>query len=182
MYNITILWDLQINPLIRTRVLSTPSIQSIASMLDLVDSSSFATADSFLKAILIICENLILNPRALSILVQPVVSLLVPVLFHKLSNSTEADIKILSFKIYADIMQHLIQDSKDLRQDPSNIEAMELLDSHIKTLLTGMLEILSRPDSFDPIPTIGLRLVASIIDQFGISTSFNQFFMKNGKN
>lgn len=119
---------MQTNPLIRTRVLSTPSIQSISSMLDLVDSSSFSTADSFMKAILIICENLILNPRALSILVQPVVSLLLPVLFHKLSNSTQPDTKILSFKIYADIMQHLIQDSKELRQDPSNHEAMDLLD------------------------------------------------------
>lgn len=74
LYHITILWDLQINPLIRSRVLSTPMIQCVASMLDLVDPQSFATGESFLKAILIICENLSVKQRALSILISPVIS------------------------------------------------------------------------------------------------------------
>lgn len=41
LFHVTILLDLQINPLIRARVLSTPMLQSLAGMLDVVDVNSF---------------------------------------------------------------------------------------------------------------------------------------------
>lgn len=103
-------------------------IQCVSSMLDLVDSQSFASSNSLLKALLIICENLSVNQRALSILVQSVVSQLVPVLFHKLNNCTGADEKFLSFKIYADIITHYVQENKELRQDPQNQPAIDYLE------------------------------------------------------
>jgi hypothetical protein len=65
LYHITILWDLQINPLMRSRVLSTPMIQSLTSMLDMIDSESFVGADCFATALLTIFENLSLDYRAL---------------------------------------------------------------------------------------------------------------------
>lgn len=68
LYHITILWDLDINPLIRSRLLSSPMIQCLSSMLDLTDSTSFKGSGSFLNALLIICENLSVNKRALTIL------------------------------------------------------------------------------------------------------------------
>lgn len=84
LFHITILWDLEINPLIRSRVLSSPMIQSLTSMLDLTDSQSFQGSQSFLNALFIICENLSANKRAMTILAQPILSLLAPVLLHKL--------------------------------------------------------------------------------------------------
>jgi len=45
-----------------------------------------------------------LNYRALVILSEPVMSVLIPVLFHKVHHSQMEDIKFLSFKIYTDIM------------------------------------------------------------------------------
>jgi hypothetical protein len=57
-----------------------------------------------MNALLIISENLSSNYKALAILAQPVLSLLVPVLFNKLTNSQSMDVRFLSFKIYTDIM------------------------------------------------------------------------------
>jgi hypothetical protein len=118
-------------------------VQSIASMIDLIDTQSFATSDSFLRALLIICENLSVNQRALSILVQPIVSLLVPVLFHKLEHCTGADVKFLSFKIYSDIITHYMTEHKEMKLDPINHASIEFLDGQIKHLLTNMVNILS---------------------------------------
>ena len=44
MYHTTILLDLNINPLIRSRLLSTPMIQALAAMLDMCDVNSFKGA------------------------------------------------------------------------------------------------------------------------------------------
>lgn len=41
LYHITILLDLQLNPLIRSRLLSTPTVQAISGMLDVCDAKSF---------------------------------------------------------------------------------------------------------------------------------------------
>ena len=84
--------------------MSTPMIQALSSMLDIADASSFPGAENFMNALLIICENLSLNYKALSILIEPVIKLLIPVLFNKLNNTTSLDVKFLSFKIYTDIM------------------------------------------------------------------------------
>jgi len=104
LYHITILLDLQINPLIRSRLLSTPSIQALAGMLDLVDAKSFPGSECFITALLMICETMACNYKVLQILVQPTMSLLLPVLFHKLQHSSSPDVKFLSFKIYTDIL------------------------------------------------------------------------------
>ena len=104
LFHITILLDLQINPLVRSRVLSTPMMQALSSMLDICDVNSFSGAQRFMNALLIIAENLSCNYKALSILAQPVLTLLVPVLFNKLTNSQSMDVRFLSFKIYTDIM------------------------------------------------------------------------------
>ena len=63
-----------------------------------------------MNALLIISENLSSNYKALAILAQPVLSLLVPVLFNKLTNSHSMDVRFLSFKIYTDIMTQYISD------------------------------------------------------------------------
>jgi len=79
-------------------------LQSLAAMLDVCDIQSFQGAQRFMNALLIISENLSSNYKALAILAQPVLSLLVPVLFNKLTNSQSMDVRFLSFKIYTDIM------------------------------------------------------------------------------
>jgi hypothetical protein len=85
--HITILIDLQTNPLIRSRLLSTPMIQALASMLDVCDVLSFKGARQLMNALLIIAENLAVSYKAMVILAQPILSFLVPVLFDKLTNS-----------------------------------------------------------------------------------------------
>ena len=104
LYQVTILLDLNINPLIRSRLLSTPMIQSLAAMLDICDASSFKGANQFLSALLIMAENLSSNFKVLCILAQPILTLLLPVLIDKLCNSNSEDIRFMSFKIYTDIM------------------------------------------------------------------------------
>jgi len=79
-------------------------LQALSSMLDLCDINSFSGAQRFMNALLIIAENLSCNYKALTILAQPVLTLLVPVLFNKLTNSQSMDVRFLSFKIYTDIM------------------------------------------------------------------------------
>lgn len=44
LFHVTILLDLQINPLIRARVLSTPMLQALSAMLDACDVNSFQGA------------------------------------------------------------------------------------------------------------------------------------------
>jgi hypothetical protein len=68
LYLVTILLDLNINPLIRSRLLSTPMIQSLAAMLDVCDANSFKGANQFLNALLIMAENLSSNFKVLGIL------------------------------------------------------------------------------------------------------------------
>jgi len=68
LYHVTILIDLQINPLIRSRLLSTPMIQAVAMMLDVCDVDSFKGARQFMNALLIIAENLSCNYKAMVIL------------------------------------------------------------------------------------------------------------------
>ena len=68
LYHVNILIDLQINPLIRSRLLSTPMIQVVSSMLDICDVNSFHGARQFMNALLIIAENLSCNFKALVIL------------------------------------------------------------------------------------------------------------------
>ena len=104
LYHITILLDLQINPLIRSRLLSTPTVQAISTMLDVCDVNSFKGAPQFVNSLLIFAENLSLNPTILAILAEPILALLIPVLFNKLTNSTSLDTKSVAFKIYTDIM------------------------------------------------------------------------------
>lgn len=103
LYHITILLDLQINPLMRSRILNTPMLQSIASMLDLTDAKTFPGSDTFVLALLLICENLTCNYKTLQILIQPVLSVLVPVLFKKL-ESESLEIKVMAFKVYTDVL------------------------------------------------------------------------------
>jgi len=79
-------------------------IQAVSSMLDVLDVNSFKGSRQFMNALLIIAENLSCNFKALVILAQPILTLLAPVLFDKLTNSQSDDIKFLSFKIYTDIM------------------------------------------------------------------------------
>lgn len=78
-----------------------------------------------MNALLIIAENLSCNYKALSILAQPVLTLLVPVLFNKLTNSQSMDVRFLSFKIYTDIMTQYISDenlySKTKSGEPDQI-------------------------------------------------------------
>ena len=79
-------------------------------MLDVCDVNSFKGSRQFMNALLIMSENLSSNYKVLQILVQPILTLLIPVLFDKLTNSTSDDIKFLSFKIFTDIMTQYIQD------------------------------------------------------------------------
>lgn len=65
LYHSTILLDLMINPLIRSRLLSTPTIQAVASMLDLCDIYSFPGAGAFINALLSFVESLSTNFKAL---------------------------------------------------------------------------------------------------------------------
>jgi len=44
LYQVTILLDMQINPLIRSRLLSSPMIQGLSTILDLIDVNSFKGA------------------------------------------------------------------------------------------------------------------------------------------
>lgn len=85
-------------------------IQALAAMLDVCDVNSFKGSRQFMNALLIMSENLSSNYKVLQILVQPVLTLLVPVLFDKLTNSKSDDIKFLSFKIFTDIMTQYIAD------------------------------------------------------------------------
>ena len=119
LYHVNILIDLQINPLIRSRLLSTPMIQVVSSMLDICDVNSFYGARQFMNALLIIAENLSCNFKALVILAQPILTLLVPVLFDKLTNSQSDDIKFMSFKIYTDIMTQYISDEQAYNPSPA---------------------------------------------------------------
>ena len=77
-------------------------------MLDVCDVNSFKGSRQFMNALLIMSENLSSNYKVLQILVQPILTLLIPVLFDKLTNSTSDDIKFLSFKIFTDIMTQYI--------------------------------------------------------------------------
>jgi hypothetical protein len=77
-------------------------------MLDVCDASSFKGANQFLNALLIMAENLSSNFKVLGILAQPILTLLVPVLIDKLTNSQSEDIRFMSFKIYTDIMTQFI--------------------------------------------------------------------------
>ena len=104
LYHIRILLDLQLNPLIRSRLLSTPTVQAISAMLDVCDVNSFRGAPQFSNCLLIFAENLSLNPTILVILAEPILALLVPVLFHKVMHSASLDTKSVAFKIYADVM------------------------------------------------------------------------------
>jgi len=88
LFHVTIFLDLTINPLIRSRLFSTPMIQALSCMLDISDSNSFPGASAFISALLSLCEQLSTQYKALQILVQPVVSVLAPVLFNKLNNSS----------------------------------------------------------------------------------------------
>lgn len=65
-----------------------------------------------MNALLIIAENLSCNFKALVILAEPILTLLVPVLFDKLTNTESDDIKFMSFKIYTDIMTQYISDEQ----------------------------------------------------------------------
>lgn len=110
LFHITILLDLQINPLIRSRLLSTPMIQGLANIIDVCDVNSFHGAKQFLNALLILSETLSTNYKGLVILSQPILTMLVPVLFNKFTNSESNEIRFLSFKIYTDIMCQYISD------------------------------------------------------------------------
>jgi len=57
-----------------------------------------------MNALLSICEQISTQYKALQILVQPVVSVLLPVLFNKLTNTESQDTQFVAFKVYADIM------------------------------------------------------------------------------
>lgn len=65
LYHVTILLDLQINPLVRSRLLSSPMIQALAAMLDVCDVNSFHGSRQFMNALLIMSENLISNYKVL---------------------------------------------------------------------------------------------------------------------
>ena len=90
-------------------------------MLDICDTKSFSGADQFLNSILIFTEKLSCNQKGLKILAQPILSLLVPILFDKLNNTQSMDIKMLSFKIYTDIMTQYITDPQQYK--PGSLEA-----------------------------------------------------------
>ena len=77
-------------------------------MLDATDNSSFQGASQFVNALLLICENMCINYRALVILGEPIMNCLIPVLFHKVQNCENGDMKFLSFKIYTDIITQYV--------------------------------------------------------------------------
>lgn len=159
-------------------------LQALSSMLDLCDINSFSGAQRFMNALLIIAENLSCNYKALTILAQPVLTLLVPVLFNKLTNSQSMDVRFLSFKIYTDIMTQYISDvnlnSKLSEKDQGlsgkaeqsanqylQVQSVSrLIDTTIsQQLLPRLMYILTSDQCQDPIPMFGLRLLSAIIDR-----------------
>mmetsp|Transcript_5132 Transcript_5132/g.7864 ORF Transcript_5132/g.7864 Transcript_5132/m.7864 type:complete len:98 (-) Transcript_5132:972-1265(-) len=94
-------------------------------------------------------ENLSTNYRLLEILAQPVLALLVPVLFDKLKNTESEDVKFMAFKIFTDIMVQYTSDPEiyqhpPLRQ-PSNSHSPEAVCRALvkQQLLPNILYILS---------------------------------------
>ena len=56
--HLSLLLDLQTNSLIRSRLLSTPTIQAISNLLDVTSASNFRGSTQFLNGLLIFCEGL----------------------------------------------------------------------------------------------------------------------------
>lgn len=86
-------------------------------MLDVCDAKSFRGSPQFSNSLLIFAENLSLNPTILAILAEPIVALLIPVLFHKVINSGSLDIKSVAFKIYTDIMSRYLSNDSVFQGD-----------------------------------------------------------------
>ena len=164
LYQVTVLLDLNINPLIRSRLLSTPMIQSLAAMLDICDASSFKGANQFLSALLIMAENLSSNFKVLCIMAQPILTLLCPVLIDKLTNSKSENIRFMSFKIYTDIMTQYI--GEESIYNPQNLKfgCTEIIEQAISEfILPKMIYVLK--ECQDPIPMFGLKLLNAIVDR-----------------
>ena len=192
LYHITILLDLQINPLIRSRLLSTPTVQAISTMLDVCDVSSFKGAPQFVNALLIFAENLSLNPTILTILAEPILALLIPVLFNKLTNSKSLDTKSVAFKIYTDIMARYLgsdatfrgnsiakyarktspvkrvggeQEEDAERHAQVSSTTKQICEQLTTQLFPALPYILTECD--DPLPMFGLKLLAAVAERDG---------------
>lgn len=159
LFNVSILLDMQINPLMRSRVLSSPMIQALASMLDVCDVNSFSGSQAFMQALLLICENISCNQKALTILSQPILTLLIPVLFHKLANSQSEDIKFLSFKIYSDMMSQFLADEVTMNSPLVKKSISQDFLPNLAYILTNEVKC---PD---PIPMFGLKLYSCVLQQ-----------------
>lgn len=148
-------------------------IQALAAMLDVCDVNSFHGSRQFMNALLIMSENLISNYKVLQILVQPILTLLVPVLLDKLTNSKSDDIKFLSFKIFTDIMTQYIADESiyNVPLSPQSCQnqfvgrqSSEVINRIIENQILPKILLILR-DSQDPIPIFGLKLLNSIIER-----------------
>jgi len=102
-----------------------------------------------------------------------VLTLLVPVLFDKLTNSKSEDIKFLSFKIFTDIMTQYIADESiyNVPLSPQSNQSQfigrqssEVIKRIIENqILPKILHVLK--ECQDPIPMFGLKLLNSIIER-----------------
>lgn len=100
---IAIVLDLLGPTVVRNRILNYPFIKSIATLIDNCDVYSFQGAEEFLNPLLLICENISSNQKALLSMSDPILSFLLPVLLSKI-KSESADIRFLSLKIFTDII------------------------------------------------------------------------------
>jgi hypothetical protein len=100
---VAIILDLLNAQIIKSRIVSYPFIRSIATLIDNCDIYSFAGAEEFLNALLLITEGLSSNQKILMQMNEPILTFMLPVLLSKI-KSDSADIRFLSLKIFTDII------------------------------------------------------------------------------
>jgi serine/threonine-protein kinase ULK4 len=163
---IAIILDMHNAQLIRSRIVTTPFIRSIATLIDVCDVCSFTGAEEFLNALLLICENLSSNTKVLLQMHEPIMNHMLPVLLSKI-QSESADIRFLSLKIFTDIMiQYLhddsIYDNMGTGGNQTTKMTKQVDDLILHSLLPSFTIILKDQD---PVPLFGLKLLAAVVER-----------------
>jgi hypothetical protein len=125
MIYIAIILDLMQAQCVKARIVNYGFIRCIATLIDncqLQEGYTFAGAEEFLNALLLIVESISSNQKLLLQLAEPIITLILPVLLQKTrgesaSGFITADIRFLSLKIFTDIVSQYLND--DTVYDPA---------------------------------------------------------------